>query len=169
MQSRFGVKMNSKQIKRKIENMRSRLKQKVDMKATGNRKIIMKPHEQILLDLMDHKKNPVLNKVKGIYDANIRIYLKIVNLTQQNFIVQFLGAEDCGVPVMEVNNDDEIHSRSGTPVDQSIDDIEVLVEAPQVEQTAASKTNKRVSKLPNLQEQQSEVLQQQKKFSSFKK
>lgn len=44
------------------------------MNKTGNKKIIFKPWEKMLMDLLEVEKNPVFNKIPGrvlyVYTAN---------------------------------------------------------------------------------------------------
>lgn len=51
------------QLRKKVENMKSRLKKKVDTKKTGNIPIELKPWEQTLFDAMDGVDNPSIGRL----------------------------------------------------------------------------------------------------------
>lgn len=51
------------QIKKKIENMKSRLKKKIDSKKTGNEKINLKTSEKLLMDILDGYDNPSISRL----------------------------------------------------------------------------------------------------------
>ena len=53
------------QISKKIMNMRSRLKTKTDLRRTGNKPIILKNWEKVLLELMEGGTNPSITRVRG--------------------------------------------------------------------------------------------------------
>lgn len=55
------------QVKKKLENMKSRLKKKVDTKKTGNLPITLKPWEKILFDTMHGIDNPSIGRLKCGY------------------------------------------------------------------------------------------------------
>lgn len=65
-QTIYGKSINVKQLKKKIQNMKNELKKKTDMKATGNKKIVLKDWEKKLLDIIDKDdKNPTMHKIPG--------------------------------------------------------------------------------------------------------
>lgn len=61
----FDISLTSKQIAKKLSNMKGELKKKYDLNRTGNKKIIMKPWEKLFMDTLDAEKNPVFNKIPG--------------------------------------------------------------------------------------------------------
>lgn len=68
IQSEYGFKMKTNQIKKKFENMKLRIKQKFEKMKSGNkRNIVMKVHEKMLLNLMKYEKHPVSTKVDCKY------------------------------------------------------------------------------------------------------
>lgn len=67
----FNITLTSKQVAKKISNMKVEVKKKFDVNKTGNKKIIFKPWEKLLMDLLEVEKNPVFNKVPG------RVYICI--------------------------------------------------------------------------------------------
>lgn len=60
-----GKPITNQQLLKKINNMKSRLKRKADMKRTGNRKIVLKNWERILFSIIGGEDNPVINKIPG--------------------------------------------------------------------------------------------------------
>lgn len=64
-----GKIFNEKQISKKINNMKSKVKTKSDMKQTGNRKINLLPWEKEMLNLMSRDENPSINKITAAMDV----------------------------------------------------------------------------------------------------
>lgn len=64
-ESKFGVRLTDGQLTKKIFNMRSRLRNKTDLKRTGNKTIILKDWEKQLYGLMQGESNPTINQVQG--------------------------------------------------------------------------------------------------------
>lgn len=58
-----GIVFTENQIKKKIENMKSRLKKKIDAKKTGNEKINLKRSEKLLMDILDGNDNPSISRL----------------------------------------------------------------------------------------------------------
>ncbi|XP_062711841.1 uncharacterized protein LOC109407288 [Aedes albopictus] len=58
-----GLDLTEKQIIKKVNNMKSRIKTKTDKKATGNKKISLNPGEQIMYNLLGAEDNPAVTKV----------------------------------------------------------------------------------------------------------
>lgn len=65
LEKNYGIKYTAAQILKKINNMKSRIKKKTDVNRTGNKKIILKEWEKIILELIDGKSNPVINQIPG--------------------------------------------------------------------------------------------------------
>ncbi|KAK9720989.1 Myb/SANT-like DNA-binding domain [Popillia japonica] len=61
----IGRDLTEKQLKKKIQNMKTELKKKTDKTATGNKKIVLNAYEKQLLALMEGQENPVFQKVPG--------------------------------------------------------------------------------------------------------
>lgn len=59
-----GLQYTESQIKKKMENMKTRLKKKIDSKKTGNVPIQLKPAEKILMDALDGTENPAISRLK---------------------------------------------------------------------------------------------------------
>nr|XP_029716713.1 uncharacterized protein LOC115260022 [Aedes albopictus] len=57
-----GVDMTPKQVMKKINNMKARIKAKTDRKQTGNRKILLTEAERKFFDLMGGIENPSITK-----------------------------------------------------------------------------------------------------------
>lgn len=49
----LNITLTSKQVAKKIRNMKVEVKKKFDMNKTGNKKIIFKPWEKMLMDLLE--------------------------------------------------------------------------------------------------------------------
>ena len=64
---RKGVKATEQQILKKINNMKSRIKSKTDLKATGNKKIVLNEGEKIFFKLMGAEENPTVVKLSCKY------------------------------------------------------------------------------------------------------
>lgn len=62
-----GLDLTEKQIIKKVNNMKSRIKTKTDKKATGNKKISLNPGEQIMYNLLGAEDNPAVTKVNCKY------------------------------------------------------------------------------------------------------
>lgn len=63
----FGFTYTEAKAKKKIENMKSRLKKKIDSKKTGNLPINLKPFEKILMDALQGNDNPSISRLKCNY------------------------------------------------------------------------------------------------------
>lgn len=62
----FNVLLTTKQLSKKISNMKAEIKKKFDVNRTGNKPLIYKPWEKLLMDILDVQKNPVFKKIPGI-------------------------------------------------------------------------------------------------------
>lgn len=60
---KFGASLSEKQAKRKLDNLKSRVKQKIDRKKTGNLPINLNEADQLLLNLLDAEENPSMQQV----------------------------------------------------------------------------------------------------------
>lgn len=58
-----GKVISVKQLSKKINNMKTKIKQKTDLNKTGNKAIKLKPWEQAFYKLMDGDTNPTLRKI----------------------------------------------------------------------------------------------------------
>ncbi|KAK9730972.1 Myb/SANT-like DNA-binding domain [Popillia japonica] len=61
----IGRDLTEKQLKKKIQNMKTELKKKTDKTATGNKKIVLNAYEKQLLALMEGQENTVFQKLPG--------------------------------------------------------------------------------------------------------
>lgn len=59
-----GFSYNEQKTKKKVENMKTRLKKKIDRKKTGNVPIVLKKHEKLLMEILDGTDNPSISRVK---------------------------------------------------------------------------------------------------------
>lgn len=58
-----GITTTENKVKKKMENMKSRLKKKIDMKKTGNIPIVLKPWEKMYFDILDGIENPSIGRL----------------------------------------------------------------------------------------------------------
>ena len=58
--------LDMKQIFKKINNMKNKVKKITDLKKTGNRRIKLNEWQQKLFDLLNGNENPVIQRVPGI-------------------------------------------------------------------------------------------------------
>lgn len=75
-----GVDVTTAQLSKKINNMKTHLKKKVDKNATGNKKIILCDWEKEFLDLLSDD-NPTLARIPGEYQNKNRFTSATTNLT----------------------------------------------------------------------------------------
>jgi hypothetical protein len=61
----FGKDITETQVLKKINNMKTRLKKKTDIKRTGNKQINLKEWEQLLWDCLQGDSNPIITKIPG--------------------------------------------------------------------------------------------------------
>lgn len=69
----FNVSLTTKQLSKKISNMKADIKKKFDVNRTGNKPMIYKPWEKLLLEILDVQKNRVFKKIPGILAAKLFI------------------------------------------------------------------------------------------------
>lgn len=62
--------LDLKQIKKKINNMKSKVKRLTDLKKTGNKKIKLNEWQQKFYNLWNGDENPVIQKVPGKYQSS---------------------------------------------------------------------------------------------------
>lgn len=67
LERQLGKPLTSSQLMKKVNNMKTRLKSKVDKNKTGNKKIVLCQWEKILHELMDGEDNPTISKIPGKY------------------------------------------------------------------------------------------------------
>lgn len=58
-----GVVITEGQVKRKLNNLKLRVKQKVDRKKTGNLPILLNAADKLLLEMLDYKENPSITQL----------------------------------------------------------------------------------------------------------
>lgn len=58
-----GITTTENKVKKKIENMKTRLKKKIDLKKTGNLPIALKPWEKLYFDILDGIENPSISRL----------------------------------------------------------------------------------------------------------
>ena len=66
-----GKEQSEAKIAKKIANMKKRFKEKFDKNKTGNKKMIMKPWEELFGKLLHADENPVFNRIPGAMSAGI--------------------------------------------------------------------------------------------------
>ena len=69
----FNVSLTTKQLSKKISNMKADIKKKFDVNRTGNKPMIYKPWEKLFLEILDVQKNPVFKTIPGILAAKLFI------------------------------------------------------------------------------------------------
>lgn len=72
-----GLQYTENQIKKKMENMKTRLKKKIDSRKTGNVPIQLKPAEKMLMDALDGTENPAISRVKCKYLCILQFLWKL--------------------------------------------------------------------------------------------
>lgn len=65
LRARFGVDYTQQQVKKKVDNLKTRLKSKVDAKKTGNLRITLSKADKMLMDLLDAADNPSISQLKS--------------------------------------------------------------------------------------------------------
>lgn len=70
----FAIPINSRQLLKKINNMKTRLKKKTDKNRTGNKPIILNTWEKELFTLLQGDTNPVISKVPGKCKQSITMF-----------------------------------------------------------------------------------------------
>lgn len=63
----FGSPMSEAQVKKKLNNMKTRAKTRADLKKTGNKPIILSKAEKKLLELLDSSENPSISNLKCMW------------------------------------------------------------------------------------------------------
>ncbi|KAJ3665891.1 hypothetical protein Zmor_001356 [Zophobas morio] len=59
----LGRRISQQQLKKKINNMKSRLKKKTDKQKTGNKRITLHEWEKVLYKILEGDDNPTINKI----------------------------------------------------------------------------------------------------------
>lgn len=67
----FNVSLTTKQLAKKISNMKADTKKKFDINKTGNKPMIYKPWEKLFLEILDVQNNPVFKKIPGMLKAKL--------------------------------------------------------------------------------------------------
>ncbi|KAJ4428706.1 hypothetical protein ANN_25699 [Periplaneta americana] len=65
IQTQFNINLTDQQLSKKIQNMKARLKSKIDVKRIGNQPIVLKDWERKLLDIMQGRTNLAIGRLKG--------------------------------------------------------------------------------------------------------
>uniref|UniRef100_A0A0A9X6D2 N-acetylmuramic acid 6-phosphate etherase n=1 Tax=Lygus hesperus TaxID=30085 RepID=A0A0A9X6D2_LYGHE len=66
---RTGQRLDEKQVMKKINNMKSKVKMKSDATRTGNKQIKLAQWEQLFLDILNEQDNPTVTLIKGAREA----------------------------------------------------------------------------------------------------
>lgn len=69
--SASGHELSSSQLSKMLNNMKTRIKRKTDLKATGNKPIKLRDWEKQFLEILNNKDSPVFCKVPGSVVAGI--------------------------------------------------------------------------------------------------
>lgn len=62
--SKHGVSLSEQQAKKKLENLKTRFKSKIDRKKTGNEPIHLNECDKLLSEMLDADENPSISKLK---------------------------------------------------------------------------------------------------------
>lgn len=65
--STFGIVLTEQQAKRKLDNLKARVKTKIDRKKTGNLPIVLNEADELLLNLLDAEENPSITQLPCNY------------------------------------------------------------------------------------------------------
>lgn len=65
LETEAGVSLDGNQILKRFNNMKTRVKAKVDTNKTGNKKIVLKPWEEELQKFIEGDSNPAIVRLKG--------------------------------------------------------------------------------------------------------
>ncbi|KAF5302521.1 hypothetical protein FQR65_LT00893 [Abscondita terminalis] len=65
----FNISLTTKQLSKKISNMKVEIKKKFDVNKTGNKPMVFKPWEKLFLEMLDVQNNPVFKKIPGAISA----------------------------------------------------------------------------------------------------
>ncbi|KAK7871539.1 hypothetical protein R5R35_010342 [Gryllus longicercus] len=68
---RFGKEITSRQLSKKISNLKDRVKKKTDVLQTGNRKIKLKEWEKDYLKLINGDTNSTVTRIEGAIEAGV--------------------------------------------------------------------------------------------------
>ncbi|KAG5882974.1 hypothetical protein JTB14_026432 [Gonioctena quinquepunctata] len=73
IQNKYGTMMDSKNILKKLNNLKTDIKKKTDRKATGNKKIKLSAAESVIYNIMQggSDENPVFSKVPGNVEVGV--------------------------------------------------------------------------------------------------
>lgn len=63
LQIHHGIEMTTVQLKKKVHNLKARLKERTDLKKTGNKAIVLTASEKKLFELLGGIDNPSVTKV----------------------------------------------------------------------------------------------------------
>lgn len=69
-----GICLSEMQITKKLNNLKTRLKEKIDRNKTGNKPIILNEADQILSELLFAQDNPSISRLKCKCYIYIQIY-----------------------------------------------------------------------------------------------
>lgn len=61
--SKYGVQYSEQQIKKKLENLKARVKAKTDRNKTGNKRIALNAADKFLLEMLGAENNPAINQL----------------------------------------------------------------------------------------------------------
>lgn len=64
-ETNIGIKIDRKQLLKKVSNMKMRLKRKTDKNRTGNKPIVLNVWEKKLYSLLQGDGNPTMNQIPG--------------------------------------------------------------------------------------------------------
>ena len=72
LQTKYAKIYTRQQLLKKIANMKKIVKEKTDVKKTGNRKITLKPWERMMFELLQGDINPIFCRIQGAISSGLQ-------------------------------------------------------------------------------------------------
>ena len=77
--NKLGIQVDAKNVMKRINNIKMRVKQKTDLRQTGNKPISLKEWEKKVFDMMGGHSNPVFNRLEGKFSVQfIELFFSFV-------------------------------------------------------------------------------------------
>lgn len=74
----YGTDMQEGQILKKVNNMKTRLKKKLDLKQTGNIPVVLNEWQKLLREILQGDSNPTIKKLAGKH-TYVETYIRVIN------------------------------------------------------------------------------------------
>nr|CAH7737868.1 unnamed protein product [Callosobruchus chinensis] len=82
LQHNYGVAMTEGQIMKKVNNMKTRLKKKIDLKQTGNVPIILSEWQKLLNEILEGDSNPSIKRSDEAVSLGVASSIQIAESQQ---------------------------------------------------------------------------------------